>query len=847
MFKKSKVIFISVLMLLSGGLFVSAAQAAVQLESIRLFNGPYGLSFTLNGKPPYRIHQTGKREIMIAFRDITLPSRIRKIGSGAPLIRKISAKMRPDGTIIIYVTTTMDVKNVRTQWMSARNTLEIVLQPAVVYAKKSKKSMKYLTKKGASGKPGIGPRSMAKKTDIAPGDIKSSRFTKTARKGNAESIRYKSVKGAKPVELELDGGLDDLLGAVAGMQCAKDSNTIESALSYCEKEMWQDAAYILSSDLESNPDMECRDSALYLKAFCEFQTYFKIDKTKHVTLTELFNDALINDLKSPLRAYGLAAIAKIYADMGSTGGAIAYTDLILQNHKNYSGKPELLLDLGRVYKNKNKLDKARASFLEVIKVRPKTAYAMDARIDLGKTAYAAKNWDESQRFFSEVVRLNPHAVFEHQDILEFIGNSHYQQEEYTDARKALIKSYNFFPEKTNGDLILTRIADTYKDQDNSEKAAMMYYLVTGKYPSTDGFVISTMRLAALKGKSEMKQKNDLFDMVISDYGDHTMAKFAMLKLADLQNKITQHEKSIATIAEFKIRFPKALANEAAVIKQSAYRALYELYLKKKEYTRIMTRYEREKEIFEEFKDPAIFFTVSKAFLHGHLYDKASELLARTDLLYGRRDKPAELTYYLGLASQKAGKNELAEKHLTAYLRKNRNKSKASEAYFSRGIIYLAAKQYKRANKDFESALKRTKKNNSRAEIYLSMSKAYKGRKEYSMVAESLIKHLEIVNLDKTRYNEDIYLAYRELGGTYIQLNSYIKAAEAFSSALEIASNDVNPVDVRFSLGESYQKGNKMDMALRVYKKIIDSDDPFWKKLAEEKVRGIELEAKLRQS
>ena len=51
-------------------------------------------------------------------------------------------------------------------------------------------------------------------------------------------------------------------------------------------------------------------------------------------------------------------------------------------------------------------------------------------------------------------------------------------------------------------------------------------------------------------------------------------------------------------------------------------------------------------------------------------------------------------------------------------------------------------------------------------------------------------------------------------------------------------------DLQFQLAETYEKGNEKEMAGKIYKKIIEMGDPFWTRLAQEKLRGIEIDDKL---
>ena len=58
------------------------------------------------------------------------------------------------------------------------------------------------------------------------------------------------------------------------------------------------------------------------------------------------------------------------------------------------------------------------------------------------------------------------------------------------------------------------------------------------------------------------------------------------------------------------------------------------------------------------------------------------------------------------------------------------------------------------------------------------------------------------------------------------------------------SEDKENADLRYILAEAYEKGRAMDRAGEVYQEIINLGDPFWARLAQEKLRGIQIDNKL---
>ncbi len=79
----------------------------------------------------------------------------------------------------------------------------------------------------------------------------------------------------------------------------------------------------------------------------------------------------------------------------------------------------------------------------------------------------------------------------------------------------------------------------------------------------------------------------------------------------------------------------------------------------------------------------------------------------------------------------------------------------------------------------------------------------------------------------------------------MQLEVYSKAADAYAMAKKFAKKDQEYPDLSYKLGESYEKDNHIIKATESYNETIASGDPFWSRLAEERLRGIKLEERMK--
>jgi tetratricopeptide (TPR) repeat protein len=322
-----------------------------------------------------------------------------------------------------------------------------------------------------------------------------------------------------------------------------------------------------------------------------------------------------------------------------------------------------------------------------------------------------------------------------------------------------------------------------------------------------------------------------------------MAQLAMLKLADLQTKEGDHEKSIETIKEFLSNYPGILKKEAVHVMQNAYGALFQKLLKSDDSTAVLAWYEKDKAIINRINAPVLYTIVGSAYLKGHLYQDAAEILQKSYRLYGKDKCPPELYTDLGISLHQAGQPDYALKILDTFTRTFPKHKNIATAYAHIGTIYLEKKNYRKAIKELKNALKQNPDKALQATVLLSEAEARRELGDFQTAIHRYVKAIDTLAALPDPPPTGISKAYRDLGETHLKRKAYLKAADAFAMSIKFSVDKENP-DLRFMLAEAYEKGKSMDRAGEVYQEIIDRGDPFWARLAQEKLRGIQIEDKL---
>lgn len=798
------------------------------IESIRLSETPETVTVKLNGKTPYRVFLVDKKEVVIALKNVKLSSSLSKTRFKKDWIKKVRINRLSDRVVVVSVLTRVDIKGLSSRWIQSQKTLSIQCIPVNRPSKKRKRAKKPVQNRRQ--------RLAAKKKAKAPQSPEIAEPTYT---GLPFDITLSRLNKWKPARLD---SLDQMIIDMETDPCISHA-AISNAMDLSRRSAWQKMfdglnAYILS---KSETPKECLEAAYYLRAYALYKKLDDADEDQQLKAVERFQETVSYYPKSKYAPYGITTLGKLHRKLKNYGEARGYFKVISDTYPTFAGLPEVMLELSRVYIETEKINLAISILERLLADHPQSPFVSNAKLELGKAMYEANNFPESQRALISLMKSDPTKVYESPDLLIYLGNCYYQTGKFAKARDALLRAVNFFPDNPAIPVILSRIGDTYRDDNQPEKAQKVHEHVIKNYPQSDGFVISSVRIAEyLKRRAE---KENLYRMIITDHPEHPMAQLAMLKLAGLQTKEGEHEKSIETIKAFLAKYPGALKKEAIHVMKDAYGTLFQKLMKTDNSTGVLAWYEKDKHIVNRINIPEIYTTVGMAYLKGHIYKDAADLLQKAYQLYAKDKRPPELYSNLGISLHESGQSDYAMKILHAYTRTYPTHADIGMAYAHIGQIYLEKKKYKKAIKELKTALKKSKKKALQSTILLSEAAARKEIGELETATNRYVKAINIMAALPDQPPDRISQAYRDLGETYLQRKAYLKAADALAMSVKFSENKEN-ADLRFILAEAYEKGRATDRAEEVYQEIIDLGDPFWARLAQEKLRGIQIDNKL---
>lgn len=804
----------------------AALKPSDRIERIELSADPLRIEIHLRGPVPFKVVQVDTREVLIALRNLQHVDPVPQNGVAGPFLKSLSLAGLPHDVVGLTLKTVDPVKNVRAQWLKENRVLAVTLVgPEKTGLVPSPAAPSEPVKKpppviSAAPQPPPSPPAVSK-SQARPPDAAAARFA--------------------------PGTLDALLDEVgtAGCQAGPD---IQQGVRLCRADRCHEAAALLEHYLSALPADApgawdaCAEAGLFLRAHCQFKTQASGDAIARLEAAQLFQDAINLFPQSRFLPYALTALGNTALALNNFEEAKGYFKLVLNRYPDYRGTPEALLGQGRVHVEKKNHSAAVAAFRKIIDDYPGSQPVAEAKMALGQTLYATNHLSEAIAVLSEIRADSPRRVFASPDLLVCLGNAYYQTGQLENACQTLAAAFNAFPDNGQNHILLTRIGDIYRDLGQTAKALPFYRLVRERFPGTDGDLISSLREAEAIADGAEKEK--IYRMIVAEYPDNPLSNLALVSLAEHFSGAGEDEKSIATIRSFFDKYPRELTQEAAFIFQEAYRRVFNRLAAADDYPGILERFEADRAILKKVESPDLFHAAGKAYLQALLYRQAAEALGTAHDLYLSSRRPAELDFELGAALQAAGNSARALPFLETFLQKTPDAPHAAEASYRCGQILVADNTYDKALTRFQTALARAAGQHDRGLALMGMAEAYRGLKRPQPAAESLVKAINHLAGASDNAYETLFTAYRRLGEVYLELGALDKAADALAMALKFTDQPQKYPDLRFLLGETYQKSAAVEQARIAFREVADSDDPFWARLAEEALRQLTIEAKL---
>jgi tetratricopeptide (TPR) repeat protein len=206
--------------------------------------------------------------------------------------------------------------------------------------------------------------------------------------------------------------------------------------------------------------------------------------------------------------------------------------------------PLAYLTRGKIFLQLNQPEKAIKDFKILLQDYENTRYGVEANLWLGNYYHQIGLYEEAEKRLNEIDKRYPGLYLEYPEFISLNAMNNLYLKKYNEARDYLFKAVNIGGQQEPIDMLLSRIGDTYHNQENDKEAEKYYRMVIDYYPESEGASISKLRLAEYFSDITM-----LDDLSSDDKTNEAIGELAMLEKAYQLYENKQYAEAIDTLKD----------------------------------------------------------------------------------------------------------------------------------------------------------------------------------------------------------------------------------------------------------------------------------------------------------
>jgi tetratricopeptide (TPR) repeat protein len=610
-----------------------------------------------------------------------------------------------------------------------------------------------------------------------------------------------------------------------------------------EKKQEEQGAALTRKFLDLFPESPVREKLVFLLGDFLFNLLRQGDRERFPEVMTAYQEAINTYRASPRTPMAYIRMSQASSLMNNQYAALGYLSIAISGGIKGDALPLARVTRGNVYLKINKPEKAVIDFKAVLESDSPSPYTQEAELGIIKYYQTVGVYEEARKRLKALEEKNPDLVLRHPEILSLKAKNALYLKEFDRARDDYYRALNVGEQPEGADMILTRIGDTYFQEENLRDAERFFKLVIDHYPDTEGASIAELRLAnytsgvtAFKNLYKRNEGKPIGDL-------------ALIEIANTHFKNGHYKKAMETAETlFKKPFQNQLGAEARKLFFRAAEKEIQNYFKKKEYSALLTFYRsREKDLTGNI-DPEAHLLVARALYHLQLYADAASTFAEI--------RPYDLTptsqgaRILGLARSyvKIGNTDNALKLLEKNLKAKMSPSDRQTMMMILAGLYQKAGDTDRAFAYYKQVTsgKRLLPDEKIAEAYFNLGTLSQSRGRYETARDFLNRSIALVeNLDT---HADLYRrALRAAGDTYYMEKRYAKALAYYEKAITSSnsSTDEDYWNIKFRMASAYLHMGKIREAETLLNAISDqTSDPLLQQRVAVKLGTLDLKRQL---
>lgn len=595
--------------------------------------------------------------------------------------------------------------------------------------------------------------------------------------------------------------------------------------------------------LNEFPESILREAISFWRGDFYFDQWEKGDKGIGEKVIRAYTFAVENFEKSKNVPPAYIRMAIVASEMDNGYQALGYLSIVI-NRNIPELTPLAYLTRGKIFLQIDQTEKAMKDFKVILDQYENTKYAIEANLWIGNYYHKIGLYQEAEEKLNEIETRYPGLYLEYPDSILLNAKNYIYLKKYSDAREYLFRAVNLGGQQESVDLLLSRIGDTYHNEENDKEAEKYYRMVIDYYPDSEGASISKLRLA------EYFSDIAMLDEVGKTSTDETISEIAQLEKGYQLFEKKEYAETIKTIKEIAL---KPIQTETRKDAKRLYLRSVEKEIERLKdagmYNDLLFVYNENREEITDKINPEALVKVAEGYRKLGRNDEAVRVYNQINAHDIGMDSRGN--FMLGLADSYISMND-TDRAIT-FLEKAK-KEKIEQNDLQRVNMLLADMyQLKGRNKEAEELYSQIIQNSSAlppydmAKAYLNLGITFKERKKYNEARNALINSINI-SLDNKESQELLRRSYIELGNVLHAEGKHYQAVKAFEKGFDLGYDEENQDywEIRFRQAIGYIKTGENSKAETLLGDISEGgEDSILQQRAQLKLGSIQLSRQLK--
>jgi len=554
-------------------------------------------------------------------------------------------------------------------------------------------------------------------------------------------------------------------------------------------------------------------------------------------------------------------IARSYQKMQFHSEASQYFEQLRQQFPNSMEAVEAIFWKAVTQVDRRNWGQAIENFKEYLRTSPAPKHLAVTHYKLAQAYYQQGRFITAREHFDTARDLNTAYVRQDPTLLFHMGETYYENADYTTAREVFKMLLRLYPKADFSKFVALRLGDFLRDEGKEDEAIVAYRNAIDSY-SREIALLGKLRIANIQSQrpfsSEYLKALKAYEDIITLYPESEQAEEALLMKGLTLTLYGFYQQAIDSLEKFMDRYPQSVYVRRNVIQESIdenLKGLIDQHFRNQDDLALVAAYRDYKTKYMlNFRFDTTLFQASVAHNRLGLFDDALDIQRFLDTrasgtmgelnhletgrtLYEKKDYPA-------------ARNKLAQ-----FLQQYPESVYDADARMLLARVYRKNKEFSKALIVYEQTIEKYDQDQDplKAEIvpelYYDTAQMLEEAGYFSEAADAYLQAVKRYNHPVTKPDTPLFIIHSHFlaGEMLYKVQNNESALAQFEKTIGLYENRQEP-EIRerihwahYHRGNLYAQQGQEEKALKIYKDLIDSPEgegSLWKKMAIESYQSL---------